>query len=160
MSTDDRQRIETHLRMAALCLLILGVLDLTVSTLFFLGMALGFVVEVIDRGLFRNDDQVAFFLFALGSLPFVLRSILITAGAYQMRQVRAYGFVTFCAIAALVPLTPCFMVSLPVGIWVMFLLWQPEVEMEFRRRRSPSGAEPRGDWDDEDWRVRDLSERS
>jgi hypothetical protein len=153
MSTVDRTRVEATVRTAALALFILGVLEIAVSSLFFLSMLFGFVIEVIDRGLFRNDDQIAFFVFALAALPVVLCSVLITVGAYQMKRHRAYGFVTFAAILAMTPVfSPCFFVGIPVGIWVMFLLWQPEVEAIFRRPNLPPGET----WDeDEDWRIKE-----
>ena len=147
----QRPRAEAHVRVAALALFLLGIVQVGVSMLAFLIPMLIFFVDAIDRGLrLSREEQGVSLMFACFALPTVLLGIITTLGGYRMRQHRSYGLVTFAAIAALVPVTPCFLAGMPVGIWVMFLLWQPEVEALFKRENLPPP-----EWDEEEqWGIR------
>ena len=54
-------------------------------------------------------------------------------GAVKMRQLKAYGLAQLGGIAALVPCGPMWMIGLPVGIWVLWTLNQPDVKRAFDR---------------------------
>ncbi|MGH7950435.1 MAG: DUF4339 domain-containing protein [Limisphaerales bacterium] len=59
-------------------------------------------------------------------------SILIWMGATKMQSLRSYEFAFTAAILAMIPcLTPCCLLGLPFGIWVLVVLSKPEVKTQF-----------------------------
>lgn len=58
---------------------------------------------------------------------------LIIFGAARLRSLQSFPMVVTAAILAMVPCTsPCCCVGLPVGIWVLVVLFKPEVKSAFR----------------------------
>ena len=59
-------------------------------------------------------------------------SITVIIGGWQMRQARSYGLALIAAILALLPCTFGWILGLPIGIWALFVLMEPEVKAAFR----------------------------
>jgi hypothetical protein len=49
----------------------------------------------------------------------------------KMRQLRSYGLAVLAAIAALLPLGPQWLISLPMGIWALAVLARADVKAAF-----------------------------
>jgi hypothetical protein len=56
---------------------------------------------------------------------------LVLAGARKMRKLRNYQFVVWTAIVAIIPVTVCFWLGTPGGIWALVRLRQPTVRDAF-----------------------------
>ena len=71
--------------------------------------------------------------FAVGfSLLSFVGGAFIVAGSLQMMKQRSYGLAVTAAILAMVPpLSPCCCLGLPIGIWALVVLLNPEVRREF-----------------------------
>lgn len=60
-------------------------------------------------------------------------SVLIIFAAQKLRNLESFALVVTAAILAMVPCTsPCCCIGLPVGIWVLVVLFKPEVKSAFR----------------------------
>jgi predicted Ser/Thr protein kinase len=67
---------------------------------------------------------------AIGLLT-VPSSLLLILGGMKMRQLRSYGLAVLAAIAALLPLGPQWLISLPMGIWALAVLARADVKAAF-----------------------------
>jgi hypothetical protein len=91
-----------------------------------------------------NDAPVTLFgwivlggVLSNGGAPNVVGLTLATltfVGAFRMVQLKSHGLAMFGAILATIPCTSyvfciCMM---PIGIWALVVLWQPEVRSAFR----------------------------
>jgi predicted Ser/Thr protein kinase len=56
---------------------------------------------------------------------------LIILGASNMLNLRSRSLAVTGAILAMIPCTPCFIIGLPVGIWALVVLMDPEVREAF-----------------------------
>lgn len=81
---------------------------------------------------FRNFMEV-FSMFHF--LVCALCGTLIIQGGMAARAVRDLGRVRRAGILSLLPLSPAWLVTLPVGIWLRHLLAQPDVQLAFDRNR-------------------------
>jgi hypothetical protein len=77
-------------------------------------------------------------LFAALLVP-VFFSVMV-AGAVQMMRGRSYLLCVVAALLAVVPCSPAWLLGLPVGIWALLVLGQPEVMAAFLDKRR--GAVP------------------
>lgn len=69
-----------------------------------------------------------------GLLGLVLAA-LVAYGAWQMLKIRSFGWALTAAILAVIPCTsPCCLLGLPIGIWALIVLYQPEVRAAFGRQ--------------------------
>jgi hypothetical protein len=60
-------------------------------------------------------------------------AVLILVGATRMKNLQSYGLVMAASILAMVPcVSPCCLVGLPIGIWALTVLNDPEVKAAFR----------------------------
>ena len=59
-------------------------------------------------------------------------SLFVLYGAIKMQKLAGYGFAMAAAIIALIPcFSPCCLIGLPIGIWVLVVLSKPEVKSQF-----------------------------
>ncbi len=58
-------------------------------------------------------------------------SVTLLIGGWRMRQARSYGLSVIAAIMALLPCTFGWIVGLPIGIWALVVLMDPEVKAAF-----------------------------
>lgn len=60
-------------------------------------------------------------------------SALIIFAAQKMRALQGFALVVTAAILAIVPcISPCCCIGIPVGIWVLVVLYKPEVKAAFQ----------------------------
>jgi len=76
-------------------------------------------------------------------------SVFIIPGAARMWQLRSYRLAKVAAVLAMLPLTPHFVIGLPIGIWAFMVLRQPDVvaafaAMQGQTRSPPPSAPPDG----------------
>jgi hypothetical protein len=69
-----------------------------------------------------------FMLFGILNLAF---SVLLIVGGWRMRQAKSYGLSMVAAILALLPCSFGWIVGLPMGIWALIVLLDPEVRAGF-----------------------------
>ena len=68
-----------------------------------------------------------------GNIICFLFNLLIAFGALRALQFRSLPWVRAAAIMSLIPLlTPCVLLGIPLGIWMLVLLRRPEVKAAFR----------------------------
>jgi hypothetical protein len=86
------------------------------------------------------DPQVTHFIqvFAYGPMGIITKivglaiSLFVLFGAIKMQKLAGYGFAMAAAIIALIPcFSPCCLIGLPIGIWVLVVLSKPEVKSQF-----------------------------
>ena len=75
-----------------------------------------------------------------GGILFLLMSILMMIGAGSMWRLGSHGLAVFAAILAVLPWTPTFLIGVPVGIWALLVLKEPDVKAAFRRRTAHDPA--------------------
>lgn len=75
-----------------------------------------------------------------GGILFLLMSIFMMIGAGSMWRLGSYGLAVFAAILAVLPWTPTFLIGVPVGIWALLVLKEPDVKAAFRRRTAHDPA--------------------
>jgi hypothetical protein len=96
-----------------------------------------FFIEIIHQSgnaemnrMFQNISTGSGILSALiaGAL-----SVLILVGGLRMRQLQSLGLVRVAAVLALIPcISPCCLVGLPIGIWVLVVLNKPMIQSQFK----------------------------
>ena len=76
---------------------------------------------------------------AMGPLGIVLAlvallvGVIIILGALKMKNLQSYGLAMAASILAMVPcLSACCPIGLPIGIWALIVLNNPEVKAAFR----------------------------
>ena len=58
---------------------------------------------------------------------------LILFGAIKMKNLESYGLAMTASIIAMIPcVSPCCLLGLPLGIWAVVVLNNPEVKSAFR----------------------------
>lgn len=87
-----------------------------------------------QRGL-QGDPEMAVTLYKFGMIigvgMGVLLNIGVIVGAIQMIRMKGWGTAKAGAIAALVPCSVCCL-NMPLGIWALIVLNQPDVRRQFR----------------------------
>jgi hypothetical protein len=58
-------------------------------------------------------------------------SVTLIIGGWRMRQAKSYGLAVIAAIVALPPCTFGWILGLPIGIWALLVLMDPEVKAGF-----------------------------
>jgi hypothetical protein len=82
----------------------------------------------------RSDFQVALWLPFAAILSLIVsfaQSVTLIVGGWQMRKLRSYGLVLVAAVLAVVPCTFAWIIGLPMGIWALVVLMDPEVKAGF-----------------------------
>jgi serine/threonine protein kinase len=62
-------------------------------------------------------------------------SLLLILGGRKMRRLETYGLAVTAGIVALLPTGPVWIISMPIGIWALFVLASSEVRDAFRAKR-------------------------
>jgi len=109
-----------------------------------LGIALailGILINMLGLSLGATEsvaDEEAWTAIASGSVGLVqgavalAMGVLIVACALKMMKLEAWNAALAAAIVAIVPcLSPCCLLGLPVGIWALVILADPEVKAHF-----------------------------
>jgi len=125
VSNTEIKDVSAEVKAPAWSLIVLGALNLGLAVIMFIG---GLLV-----GFFEDDDA---FVCVFLSLPMYPIGILMLIGALNMRKLTSYRMAFIGAVAALVPLSPWWFFSLPVGVWALLVLRKPRVSKAFGLPRS------------------------
>lgn len=118
------------LRPPAVALVLVGVLNLLIGGY----SLLSFCVNTSTGHGPRGDagavaTAVGFQVLALLAL---IAAPVIVAGGLQAMQARSYGLVRAAAFLVMIPVTSCcFLLGIPVGVWLLATLNRPGVEDSF-----------------------------
>ena len=120
----------------AICLMILAACGALIGIVQAIGVMATFAVIAADKGLPGSHEALEVYgVFgggALGGLLAVVVYALIFIGALSMKNLRRQGFAIAAGILALIPcFSPCFLLSLPLGIWVLAVLSSDDVKRAF-----------------------------
>ena len=134
--SEAKQRLKT----AAIGLIAVGLMNALSGFILILGTLLRLVRPA--RIEFESEAERMGYLASgvvlplLGLITIVL-SPLIVYGAVQMLKARRHGMARLAAILSLIPLSSCcFVLGIPVGIWSLIVLRQPEVRATFNRAQA------------------------
>jgi len=89
-----------------------------------------------------DEEEIAAVFFQFLTVPIVTLAVM---GFLGMRRLNYYGLAITGGILLLIPLTPGWLVTMPLGIWVLVALKKPGVREAFARggaRGGPVSAEP------------------
>ncbi len=91
----------------------------------------------------NNAEQLGVFIGIAITVLSLAVSPIIIYGAIQMLKGNKYGLAKISAILAIVPLTSCcFLAGIPLGIWALVVLNQPDMEMIFNGELNNRNLEP------------------
>ena len=76
-----------------------------------------------------------FLIIALPCLALVTIVILLIGAAVRMRRLKCYRLAVFAAVLAILPITPAFLLSLPIGIWALAVLTDSQVKAAFKKNK-------------------------
>jgi hypothetical protein len=82
----------------------------------------------------RQIDEMRNILGNIGlTMMGIAVAVLILYGGLKMRKLEGYNWAIAAAILAMIPcISPCCVIGLPIGIWALSMLLQPEVKAQFR----------------------------
>jgi len=80
---------------------------------------------------YRRGQASAPFILAL---PIVFVYPIVLLGAVRMKRARDYGLAVMSAVFALFPCSLVCVISIPVGIWALCVLSNPDVKAAFSSR--------------------------
>jgi hypothetical protein len=89
-------------------------------------------------------------LLIVSGLITAVASAVIAMGGSRMRQCRSYGLAmtaAILAISSIAILGLCSIFVLPVGIWALVVLMQPDVKREFDQVRRMGPQESEREWE-------------
>lgn len=127
--------VRHRLQLPAIGLVIVGVLNAMSGLILILGR-LASLVNGPER-VFTNDARrlgylTASIYFPLVSLISIIVAPVIIYGGIQMLKARRYSIAQLAAILALIPLSSvCCIPGIPIGIWALIVLRNPEVRAVF-----------------------------
>ena len=136
---DDADAVRARLRMPAIGLMVAGALN-----------CLGFLIPPLVVWLVLQKYSRYEVSFAPGPtelilLPFVGAANVITfLGGWSMVRLRSYRLAAAGAVLGMFPCGLGIVVGLPMGIWALVVLAQPEVKAAFRAKRKAAADQVRG----------------
>jgi len=80
-------------------------------------------------------------LLRVGAISAIPASIIIILGAVNMNRLESRGLAVTSAGLMLVPLTPAWLITMPIGIWALVVLSKVEVKAAFNSHRRPQEAD-------------------
>jgi hypothetical protein len=101
---------------ASLSLLVVGILMM-------IGHAIALAVCLSNPA----DDDMAWI-----AIPGCLTGLAMCFGGWSMRRLQSRGWSQLGAQAALIPVSPGWLISLPIGVWTLVVLNRPSVKAAFR----------------------------
>lgn len=121
----------TELETPATILAIVTAISLAV-TLVLIPVNLLAFFEAADRG--RDEDVFGTLVLIPFSCLSFLGELLILWGCLRMRKGRNWGLGFTAAVLACIPCltSPCLIVGIPLGIWCLVKLNDPEIRAQFR----------------------------
>ena len=90
------------------------------------------IPDGVARLILIPGSAYAIIFFPIVSLISIAASPIIIFGGIQMLRARRYSVALVAAILALIPLTSvCCIPGIPIGIWALIVLRNPEVKAAF-----------------------------
>jgi len=126
VSDESAQAVSQRLRIPAIGLMISGAVN-------FLSLALVLVLNFAMVWL-DTPGRLGVLVVAVMAAATAVGTILII-GAWQMLRLRSFSWAVAGSVLALVPLSAGFMLSVPMGIWALFVLKRPDVQMAFADKK-------------------------
>lgn len=81
-----------------------------------------------------------FLIIALPCFVVIAIVILLIIASARMRQLKCYRLAVFTAVLAILPVTPAFLLSLPIGIWALAVLTDSQVKAAFKKNKCERSA--------------------
>lgn len=127
--------VKRRLRLPASGLIIIGVLNAMSGVVLILGRLASLVngpERQITNEARRLGYMTASIFFPLVSLISILAAPVIIYGGIQMLKARRYSIALLAAVLAVIPLSSiCCIPGIPIGIWALIVLRDPEVRLCF-----------------------------
>ena len=139
LASDTRERARQMVQGPATGLLVTGILCVVFALMGIAGNLFGTSfrpppgdIPEEMRPLFDMMQQMQGPAAVVSSVIGLLISALIIFAAQKMRALQSFALVVTATILAMVPCTsPCCCIGLPIGIWVLVVLFKPEVKAAF-----------------------------
>ena len=116
---------------------VLGIITQAGSLLMNL-LGLGAGAAAMGDGATAMDQQNAMAAMTSGGVGIAIAliemviGVVILIGALKMKNLQSYGFAMTAAILAMIPcISPCCLIGLPMGIWAIVVLVDPQVKASF-----------------------------
>jgi hypothetical protein len=143
-----RSSAESALRQVAIAFVVVGAFDLVVGLLSACAR-ISSVARDADHAPADAAEAAGMITFYLASLlSFPVGALVITAGVMLLqRRGRSVGMAA--AIAVLLPISCCFLVGIPVGVWTLVVLRRDDVKALLTGTpppHPPAGYPPPGPW--------------
>ena len=127
--------VRRRLQLPAIGLIVVGALNLLSGVVLILGRLVS-IVKGRDPVITDEDRRLgymfAIIFFPIVSLISIAASPIIIFGGIQMLRARRYSIALWAAVLALIPLTSvCCIPGIPIGIWALIVLRNPEVRAAF-----------------------------
>ena len=127
--------VRKRLQLPAIGLIVVGALNLLSGLVLILGRLVS-IVKGRDPVITDEDRRLgymfAIIFFPIVSLISIAASPIIIFGGIQMLRARRYSIALWAAVLALIPLTSvCCIPGIPIGIWALIVLRNPEVRAAF-----------------------------
>jgi hypothetical protein len=134
--------VRRRLQLPASGLIILGALNAMSGVVLILGR-LASLVNGPERQITNEARRLGYItasiLFPLVSLISILAAPVIIYGGIQMLKARRYPIAMLAAILAVIPLSSiCCIPGIPIGIWAVIVLRDPEVKAAFQSSPRPN----------------------
>lgn len=118
--SDNLEAVRQRVRIPAIGLIISGAMN-------FLALAIVLVTVAIGRG-------ASIFFLMLPVLTCIV-GLFTIAGARRMLRLQSYGWAVTVGILAVLPVSAGFMLSVPMGIWALIVLYRRDVQQAFADRQ-------------------------
>ena len=129
--SDEKAAIRQELRGPSTALLLSGII-VVLSGFFTCQAVYGTMTNMIPRSVFEFFQQGAARIVMIITLVLTvpIAGIMILAGL-NMKRLQARGLAVAAACLCIVPFTPGWLLTMPIGIWVLSALTRPEVKEAF-----------------------------
>jgi len=119
-------------------LIVTGALNVVFGLLRVVISATGVGLGAFGAGGMGNDEMAKLIMSVAGTTGIVVGALcalcggVTVFGGLKLRKLQSYGLVMTGCILAMVPCTsPCCLLGLPLGIWVLVVMSKPEVKSQF-----------------------------
>ena len=128
-TTDSRALVRSQLKAPAIGLRVAGIVNLLTTLLI--------IVNHVSVQISRNQAglpvglSIAGIIFGVIALCSLVMGIVLLIGSARMRDLQSFPAASAAAVAAILPFTPGFVISLPFGIWALIVLSRRDVTTAF-----------------------------
>ena len=132
--------VKSRVRWPATGLIVVGVLNALSGAVMVLGRLISLVKgneRVIDEEYRRLGYELGSIVWPMLGLISLASSPLIIFGGLQMLGLRKYPIALLAALLAAIPITSfCCISGIPIGIWALIVLRNPEVRASFENQQT------------------------